>query len=38
LAGVGRRGPDTIPFALLAILLVLAGVAVLVAIFFLVRC
>ena len=37
LAGTGRREPDTMPFALLAILLALAVVAVLVAIFFLVR-
>ena len=37
LAGTGRREPDTMPFALLAILLALAVVAVLVAFFFLVR-
>ena len=37
MAGAGRRGPETMPFALVAILLVLALVAVLVAIFFVVR-
>jgi hypothetical protein len=35
--GGGRRGPDTVTFALLTFLLVLAAVAVLFVIFYLVR-